>query len=66
MKNGGKMLVVVFFLNVALGVCLAFYLIFSAIFYPERLLGPIEKKWAMALLILMVLDLIIAGLLTRL
>lgn len=38
------MLVVMFFLNVALGVCFAFYLIFSAIFYPERLLEPIEKK----------------------
>jgi hypothetical protein len=59
------MLVVMFFLNVALGVCFAFYLIFSAIFYPERLLGPIEKRRAMALLILGVLDFIIAIILTR-
>jgi hypothetical protein len=61
-----KCLLLCFFLNVALGVCFAFYLIFSAIFYPERLLEPIGKKGSMALLILVVLDLIIAGLLTRL
>jgi hypothetical protein len=64
MKNGGKMLVVMFFLNVALGVCFAFYLIFSAIFYPEHLLEPLGKK-PMALLILVVLDFIIAIILTR-
>ncbi len=66
-KMEEKMLVVMFFLNVALGVCFAFFLIFSAIFYPEHLLEPlepIEKKRLMALLGLEVLIFIISGLLT--
>lgn len=48
--------VFMFFLNAALGVCFAFYLIFSAIFSPERLFGPVRKKEWIMLIILAFLE----------